>query len=202
MKKALEVFVKSIAGGVAITLGATIYVAVQNKIVGAFLFSVGILAIFLLNLKLYTGAVGYFSSSQDLLNVLVILLGNVVGTAFFALLGQDTTAVVTNVLSLDVFTLFVKSILCGMLIFVACQAWRDGKYLIVPIAIAGFILSGAQHSIAFSCYVFGSRNLISAVPNAFVRVLVSYIVIIVGNAVGSLVLRFAKDFTVKSKQEE
>ena len=54
---------KSIAAGMSITLAATVFLQCENKIVGAFLFSIGLLSVIIFQFKLYTGYTGIFADA-------------------------------------------------------------------------------------------------------------------------------------------
>ena len=55
---------KSFLAGVAIALGGYVYLSCENKYVGAFLFSVGLLTVLYFGLNLYTGRIGYVFSQN------------------------------------------------------------------------------------------------------------------------------------------
>ena len=58
--------IKSIYAGFMIGIGGTIYLSLDNKIIGSFLFSFGLLTIITQNFNLYTGKVGYENSFKEL----------------------------------------------------------------------------------------------------------------------------------------
>ena len=70
----------SFLAGILISIGGTIYLSCQNKIVGAFLFSVALFCICVEGFSLYTGKVCYFFKTKEKLssvtNLLVCLIGN------------------------------------------------------------------------------------------------------------------------------
>ena len=59
MKDNLKILVKAILAGVMISIGGTIYLALDNKMLGAFLFSIGLFSICAYGFNLYTGKIGY-----------------------------------------------------------------------------------------------------------------------------------------------
>ena len=61
-KRIFNVIFKSILAGVLIALAGHIYLNCSNKIVGAFLFSIGLIGVIVLKANLYTGKVGYVKS--------------------------------------------------------------------------------------------------------------------------------------------
>ena len=54
---------KSMAAGMSITLAATVYLQCENKLIGAFLFSIGLLSVIMFQFKLYTGYTGIFADA-------------------------------------------------------------------------------------------------------------------------------------------
>ena len=54
---------KSMAAGMSITLAATVYLQCENKLMGAFLFSIGLLSVIMFQFKLYTGYTGIFADA-------------------------------------------------------------------------------------------------------------------------------------------
>jgi formate/nitrite transporter FocA (FNT family) len=54
-----ETLRKSIAGGMMISIGGAVYLSVPNKVFGAFMFAVGLLAILVFDRSLFTGVAGH-----------------------------------------------------------------------------------------------------------------------------------------------
>lgn len=98
------VFNNAIAAGMAICMAAVVYLQCENKTVGAFLFSLGLLTVIIFKKKLYTGCTGYLADARILNDMyrhdfpgiggfcvlgymerfrelMVILFGNVIGAA-------------------------------------------------------------------------------------------------------------------------
>ena len=74
---------KSIIGGFLIGFGGTVYLNMDNKIVAAFLFGLGLFTIINFELNLYTGKIGYLSK-ENWREILLTLIGNFIGTNLFA----------------------------------------------------------------------------------------------------------------------
>jgi formate/nitrite transporter FocA (FNT family) len=102
-------FNKSVEAGMAITLAAAVYLQCENKLIGSFLFSIGLLTVIIFQKKLYTGCTGYFADARELNDayrhdfpgiggfcmagyferfreLMVILFGNIVGTAILGII--------------------------------------------------------------------------------------------------------------------
>ena len=66
--------VKSALSGVLIGFGCIAYVAVENHIVGSFLFSLGLLTVIIQKGLLYTGKVGYTENFKEMYEYLLPML--------------------------------------------------------------------------------------------------------------------------------
>ena len=75
-KQLKQLVSKSTLAGLLISLGATAFLTVDNKIVGALLFSIGLTAVILLEANLYTGKIGYVNSKAKLISAALILIQN------------------------------------------------------------------------------------------------------------------------------
>ena len=53
----MKSFIRSICAGAAIALGGTVFLACSNKIVGAFLFAIGLLTVLVFGFDLFTGKI-------------------------------------------------------------------------------------------------------------------------------------------------
>ena len=166
--------------GVSISIGAILYINLNGGILGALLFSIGLLLILQFKYKLYTGAVGYISSVKQIILTLWILLGNAIGcTIMYAFPSGFAQNLIDTKLFVPLWLVFIKASICGLLIYFAVNAKE--KYLTV-LAVAAFILSGAEHSIADICFFF-SANHYSLKGFIFI------IIVILGNAFGAIAAR-------------
>ncbi len=55
----METFRKAAAAGVSISIGATVYLACESRLLGAMLFTIGLFVICAFGLNLFTGKIGY-----------------------------------------------------------------------------------------------------------------------------------------------
>lgn len=196
----LKTFTKAIMAGIAISVGGTIYLTLENHMVGAFLFSIGLFTIYTFGLNLYTGKVCYIPNEKPkfLLTVLIVFLGNAVGTIAtgylfrqtkLSKLVEHTTEMVDGKLSDTIGSTFVMAMFCGLLMCIAVigfQTIQDsvGKYLALILPIMVFILCGFEHSIADMFYF--------SMANAWgLKAFVYIIVIGLGNLVGGASLPLA-----------
>lgn len=200
----MKTFIKSILAGICISLGGVVYLTLENHIVGACLFTIGLFIIYTFGFSLYTGKVCFISNEKPkyLLTVLNVYIGNAVGTVGMGTLlrhtkvshiVEHTQEVVSGKLSDTPFSVFIMAILCGVCISVAVLGFMTikdsvGKYIALFIPIMVFLLSGYEHSVADMFYftlagAWGAKALL-------------YInIIALGNLVGGMIIPVVCKYT-------
>ena len=189
------VFIKAILSGFMIAFGCIIYLMCPNKMVGALLFSFGLLTIVCRELYLFTGKIGYIRQ-VGIVNILLTILGNFVGTYILGTtiqltrlpIEESVSSVVSTKLNDSIPSLFILSIACGVMMYLAVDSYKKSRswlFVILPVVI--FILSGFEHSIANMCY-FTLAN--AWEPRTFLLIGV----MILGNAVGSWIMNLGTYF--------
>ena len=89
MKEFVNIFKSSLLAGCAIGLGGYVYLTVGG-IIGAVLFSFGLLTVVNYGLHLFTGKSGYFSDLKELMILFTaILIGNVCGCYLTSLIANE-----------------------------------------------------------------------------------------------------------------
>lgn len=172
---------KSIFAGIFIAIGAAANIKLGG-VIGAVIFSVGLICILTLKLKLYTGAIGFAKTTSDFINCAIILVGNIVGTLTITVLIPGTSEIMLNKIEVSPLTIFFRAMICGFLIHAAVFAYKKYNNLLVTcFAVPAFILIGAEHSIADFAYLWCS-------PNIDMYQINYLLIIILGNACGSLLL--------------
>ena len=199
IRQSYNTFVLSIMSGLMIGFGGIVFLMCTNHIVGATLFSFGLLTIICQGFALYTGRIGYFRT-YGALSLLITIAGNFVGTFIMAKAFQltrhtvDIASVVTPKLQDSSLSVFLLSIGCGAMMYLAVDSYRKSKswlFVILPIII--FILSGLEHSIANMFYI----SLADAWGWDALRIT---LIALVGNGVGSWIIN-ASNFTLTEKTE-
>lgn len=179
-------YVKAVLAGICISIGCNVYLACDNRYIGAVLFATGLMTILLFELNLYTGKVGYIVNNKpDFIKVVgIILVGNIMGCICTGLCfpSEFATVLCENKLQIPLMDVFCKSIMCGLLMFVAVDAYKQYKTLLPAIfCVATFILSGYEHSIADIAYFIMSRVIT-------LESLIFILIVIVGNAIGGMII--------------
>jgi formate/nitrite transporter FocA (FNT family) len=177
--------IRSIVAGLLISLAGVIYLNCTDKIVGSCLFSIGLIAVILLNTNLYTGKVGYVDSKSKFFDVLIILGINsltafIAGCMYQLNMGPSEIWEATKLVK-PWHRVFWDGLICGVLIYLAVELYKRSKNLLtVVLPVMGFILGGAEHSIA-DCFYIGAG------ANWSFKTLGYISLIIVGNGLGSFI---------------
>ncbi len=180
-------FIKSILAGVMISIGGSVFLSCESRAVGAFFFSVGLVAVVMLGFNLYTGRIGYVFENDKLflVDTLLSILGNLVGCIAVGLMQlpkENVAAIVAGKLEKGTLSVFADAILCGILIYVCVEIYKKkGTIAGILLCIPTFILCGFEHSIADMFYVVNARELT-------VDAAVFLLVVVLGNAVGGLAI--------------
>ena len=182
-----------LAAGILIGIGGTVFLACENKIMGAVLFSVALLCICLRGYALYTGKIGFIVLSHkksDVSAVLLALLGNFIGTLVFGLairvanhsLEETAKAICEGKLGQSIPETLIRGIFCGILMYLAVIIYRENKTIVgILFCIPVFILSGFEHSIADMFY-FSASGIVSLKAFGFLWL------VIAGNTIGGMLL--------------
>ena len=189
-KNIFNLITKSILAGLLISLAGIVYLNCSDKIVGSLLFSLGLISVILLEANLFTGKIGYVNSKRSILDSLLILVFNLVAAAIVGLTyrcSSDAAASIAEskllVFSETWWLTGLKSIGCGAAIYLAVEGYKKSKSLIpVILGVMVFILAGWNHCIADCFYMAAGSSSALAIPYL--------LVIIVGNSIGSLLIRF------------
>ena len=182
-----------VCAGILISIGGTIFLSCENKIVGAVLFTVALLCICMKGFSLFTGKVGYLVEAHGREEISVLLwglLGNAVGTGVcgyilsFVLpaVSENAITITTAKLAQSVPGAFVRAVFCGILMYLAVSIFRDKKTIAgIVFCIPVFILCGFEHSIADMFY-FAVRGYMDW------QAILYLIIIILGNSLGGVLL--------------
>ena len=193
-----KTFIGAVLAGIAIGLGGLVFLSVDNKVIGSFLFTIGLFTVCTMGFNLFTGKVCYTFQNDTAykIGLPVIWLGNLVGTgltAGCAWMTRVAPAVSEKAMSLcqtklgdSYASLFFLGILCNIFIYIGVEGYKSnphefGKYLALVFGVMVFILCGTEHCVAdmFYFWMAGAWN-----GQAVVRLLV----ITLGNAVGGVLL--------------
>lgn len=187
----MKTLINSVWAGIMIAIGSAVYVNCPDKIMGAILFSVGLITIMQLNFYLFTGVVGFARNLQGLLFSFTALIGNTIGCLIILFLPINATDIIINKLATPLPHVFGRAMICGFLIS-ACVIIKgvSKNHWYTLLGVPAFILCGAEHSIADICFLVSAHKLnLSTLP--FV------ITVILGNTVGSLLITLNLEYLKK-----
>ena len=180
---------KSTLAGLLISLGATAFLTADNKIVGALLFSIGLTAVILLEANLYTGKIGYVNSRGKLIDAVVILILNLLAASICGLIFYSAKNNICENLWLNKLTkswheFLFDSIGCGICIYLSVELYKKtGSIFVIVLGVLVFILGGFEHCIADIFYL-------NAAMSFDLKSILYILIAIIGNSVGSLLIRF------------
>ena len=202
----LKKILSGISAGVCICLGGAVFLACENRVAGAVLFSVALFCICLKGYALFTGRVGYIPEKhgrEAVSALLLALLGNAVGTVLggflirggLANLGAAAEAICLGKLGQSAFSTLARGLFCGVLMYLAVSIYRDSKTpLGILLCIPAFILSGFEHSIA-DIFYFAASGIVSLKAFGFIWL------VIASNAVGGMLLPTLEGLWKDGKQK-
>lgn len=203
MKQFFEIFRLGILAGFTIGIAGFGYLALGG-LAGAVLFAFGLATVVNYSLKLYTGAMGFFKTREDICNLLPTILGNIVGCLMVAglakisTMGLDAKALVIlqsrladSMVGACEMNGIVRSGLlaigCGFIMTTAVNFARQGKWLPLILGVPLFIMCGFPHCIADTFYYLTA-------PWGFLaenlgQVLILFVCLVAGNTLGGNLYR-------------
>lgn len=198
MKYNIEILIKSILAGIMIGIGGTIYLSLDNKIVGSILFAIGLFVIVVYSFNLYTGKIGYLINNFNkkyIRELIITLIGNFIGTFFvgfilrytriYNMISEKAKTLADIKLNDTLISILILSFFCGILMYLAVNTYKEvkdiGKYLAVFLGVIVFILCGFEHCIA-NMYYFSVSSTWS------LNTLLYLLVMILGNSLGGILI--------------
>ena len=204
-----KVFLNALLAGLFIGMAGTVYLAVPNANLGAFLFAFALMTILCYGFKLFTGAIGYLMTQKRadifsyLITLILIWLGNLGGcfavgslvrsTRTFALIESRVMSVCNAKLNDDPASLLILAFFCGILMYLAVETYRRKelgdifRFAAVFLCVSIFILCGFEHCIA-NMFYFSAAGVWS------VKTLLTVLLMTLGNSLGGWLLPLADKF--------
>lgn len=201
-----KIFLKAVYAGLLIGIAALAYLSAESQVIGALLFSFGLMVIVSTGYYLYTGKVGYLVSKKNYLSVLgVTILGNAVGTFAIAMMARialpqlitKAEIISADKLRNDVLQVLILSVLCGMMMYLAVEGYKRtkndvAKVFIVSAAVVIFILAKFEHSVANMVYF-------SLGASFDLKTLLYLVVMLVGNGLGAMLLCYIDEVVIEKE---
>ena len=191
----IKLFRSAVMAGMTIGVAGFGYLAsgVQNEVygtlVGAVLFSFGLLTVLGYKLALYTGTAG-FIKKNEVGNLLLILLSNIFGCFILALLTRlspmdlqtPAQAILQGRLNTGALRCGLLAIGCGFIMTTTVAFARKGNVLPLLFGVPLFIVCGFPHCMA-DAFMYLTSPLDFLAANVW-KILPMYICIVVGNFIG------------------
>lgn len=209
MKK-LSNFVNSILAGVCIAIGGTVFLSLENRVLGALLFSVGLFTVCTFGFNLFTGKVAYIFDNKPSYTLWTVSVwaGNLIGAVLVGTLLRmtrlgivETAATISQVkLGDSLLSIFILAVFCNVLIVIATESYKNnphpiGKYLGIVFGIMVFILCGFEHCVANMFYF--------TVAGAWSANTILYLLIMtLGNTVGAVLIPLCRKLQSAHKDAE
>lgn len=192
MSKKIELINKSIGAAVLISLGNFALLKLGNPI-GPVIFALGLLGVCYMGQNLFTGKCGFLFQDKikvvDLLTILFVnLIAGYIMGLIFSITDKEVFQNAINKVATWEFSLsfFIKSVLCGIIMYIAVYMYKKGTSLGIIYGIPLFIFCSFQHCIA---------NIITlGVARTFD---LSIILCIIGNFVGSIFMWYISKESLK-----
>ena len=199
IKKYVDSLLKGVYAGFMIGIGAIAFLSLENKVLGSFFFSIGLLTICMYAMNLYTGKVGYIliNKIEYIYELLLGLLGNFIGTFIIGKLilltrvsniNEKALSLINIKLNDNLLSIFILSIFCGILMYIAVNNYKKvgteiGKYIGIFMCVMTFILCGFEHCIANMAYI--------TIANAWSwKALLYVLIMILGNSFGAILIAY------------
>ena len=191
----IKLFRSAVLAGITIGVAGFGFLAsgvqsqVYGTLVGAILFSFGLLTVLGYKLALYTGTAG-FIKRNELLNLLIILFSNILGCLAVALFTRlspmDLQTPAQNILQLRLDSGAVRfgllAIGCGFIMTTTVNFGRKGNVLPLLFGVPLFLVCGFPHCMA-DAFIYLASPLSFLKANVW-SILPMYISIVTGNFIG------------------
>lgn len=199
-----DTFRSAVLSGIAVAIAGWGYLAFPN-IVGAVLFSFGLLTVVNYKLKLYTGTAGFVPLRYDdgrsrwlraIGELLFILFANIIGCMFISLLarmspiglGESAQKILEARLAIGPLRAGLLAIGCGFIMTTVVTFAREGKPLALLFGVPLFINCGFPHCLADAFYYMTVS--LSYTGAHLVEVAMLYPCLVIGNFIGCNLYRF------------
>ena len=193
MKEIINRTLSGVSAGILISLGGSVFLACENRYIGALLFCVALVCICCKGYSLFTGKVGYIfekHGKEDFSVLLLGLLGNLAGTFVggravryaFSSYAEKALEMCEAKMTQSFWETLIRAAFCGVLMYLAVSIFKErDSALGIIFCIPVFILSGFEHSIADMFY-FAASGIVSVEALGFLWT------VILGNSLGALLL--------------
>jgi len=201
------IFLKAILAGLFVGISGWLYLSIDNQYIGAAIFSLALLSICALDLRLFTSKSGYIIDSRRFyfIDLIFIIIGNVLGVLLVGsiMLGVAKDTVIAHGVeyfemktNLEWYVALGTAVFCGILMHLAGFIYKKvNNHVISGLVIVGavmtFLLAGFEHSIAnVLYYTLGGWGW---------KALGYFLLVALGNMIGAVVLELILNLSINRK---
>lgn len=199
-----KVFRLGVLAGLLIGIGGAVNLQLSSMgqpIFGAVFFSFGLMCVCILGANLFTGKVGYLLENDKnyAIDVGIMAIGNIVGAMLIGYLAgvifpDWTVSLPAKFLYGEGATWYgciLRALGAGAFVYLAVECFKrienyPAKLLMICLSISTMVLLGCNHSIANVFYFAYAQIRVAGFD--WVNAIVSVIVAMIGNSLGSLIL--------------
>ena len=201
-----KTFISAVLAGASIAFGGVAFLSIDNKVLGALFFTVGLFTVCTFGLHLFTGKVCYVfeQDKKYAKSIPVIWLGNLAGTGIvaamvrlsrIAAISERAVTMCQSKTNDNLLSLFLLGILCNIFIYIGVEGFKNnphevGKYLALFFGVMVFILCGYEHCVADMFYFW-----VAAAWS--VRAVLCLLIITLGNVVGGVAFPLIRNWLKK-----
>ena len=207
MNSYFRTFVSGILAGACIAIGGTVFLTLDNKVLGAVFFCAGLFTVCTHGFSLFTGKVCYVfeNDARYAIGLIPMWLGNLVGSLIIgglvlaSRIGPAISARAAGIcetkLGDSYVSIFALAILCDIMIFIAVDGYKNnphevGKYLAIFFGITVFIICGFEHCVANMYYI--------TVAKAWGGKAIAFLIVnTIGNTVGGVLVPLTRSKLLK-----
>ena len=203
MKSKIHSFITAILSGLCISVGCMAFLK-TGGIIGACLFSFGLLTVVHYGWRLYTGTAGFVDfddwkeSLKSIWFLILVFLGNLVGCYLTSISMQDVipimaekaSGIVDARLASGYYGCTMLAVMCGFIMTTAVQFGKQKMFLPLLFGVPLFIMTGFAHSVADTFYFIIARGISFLWEDTTLTGI--YLLEILGNFIGCNLWRFAK----------
>lgn len=179
----------AVLAGIYIGIGGTAYLLVDNKVIGAVLFSFGVVMVCVFDLNLFTGKLCFALQKKIhyIIDLIEIGIGNFTGAVITGVILRFTRIklypddIAEAKMNDDLLSVFILALLCGLLLYGSVAGYMKTKnFLIAIFPITVFVVCGFDNCIANSFYfaLYGVWN---------IDVILCLLISTLGNITGTLI---------------
>ncbi|MBQ8837214.1 MAG: formate/nitrite transporter family protein [Clostridia bacterium] len=207
--KFLRTLVSALLGGIAVGLSCTAYLLLKgdSPFGAAMVFAMGFLAVGVLDFSLFTDKSGNLFTTgnieKNISKLLTTLLGNITGVVVCALSVRSQLYSVSNdlaqaTISGSYFELFLNSVLCGMLVYIALHSFRvaggfTGSTTLILASISLTLLSSGYSLFNVFILANGVTSFTTFTGNLY-KIIVVVFLTAIGNVTGAVIFSLLSKF--------